>query len=439
MVPFRCRLLAAALLACLPLSAEIRTLTILHTNDLHARLSPLENGNGGFAYVAAVIRRERANCNDCLLLNAGDMVQGSPVSTMFHGLPIYEIANLLGFDAATLGNHEFDYGWMQARKFVQTAKYPVVTANVVNAQGELLTPKPYVILKANGLRVAVIGAMTDTLRTLTTPNLMGDWHTIPVVATVRKYAAEVRDRADLIVVLGHITAEEETALQNTPEISVVISGHIHRGMEEASVKDGHVLVRMKGYGEEVGRLDLRVDTEKKEAVSWKWKRLPVDSKVIAPAADVAKLVRHWEDEVTARVDQPLAVSEKQFSKTEVKRLIEQALREETGSDFALMNIGGVRDTLPKGQLLVRHIWNIMPFDNRVVVGTFKGKDLPPVVLNGRKVDPERTYTLAVSDYTAANQETRENLQTTGLQFPNDVGLMRDILVDWFRKKKVITD
>src|SRR5581483_11156971 len=107
------RVLAAALLLCAAAAAETRPLTILHTNDLHARLSPLENGHGGFAYLATAIRRERANCAACILLNAGDLVQGTPVSTIFHGLPVYEVANLFHFDVATLGNHEFDYGWPQ--------------------------------------------------------------------------------------------------------------------------------------------------------------------------------------------------------------------------------------------------------------------------------------------------------------------------------------
>src|ERR1700730_7110333 len=109
-----------SLLLVLQVRAEIRSLTILHTNDLHARLLPLENGHGGFAYLAAVIRRERANCSDCIVLNAGDLLQGTPVSTIFHGRPVYQIGNLLGSDAATLGNHEFDYGWQQARTFMDT-------------------------------------------------------------------------------------------------------------------------------------------------------------------------------------------------------------------------------------------------------------------------------------------------------------------------------
>ena len=71
-----CALLALALISCPLLRAEIRSLTILHTNDLHARISPLDNRHGGFAYLAAVITRERAGCLDCILLNAGDLVQG---------------------------------------------------------------------------------------------------------------------------------------------------------------------------------------------------------------------------------------------------------------------------------------------------------------------------------------------------------------------------
>jgi 5'-nucleotidase/UDP-sugar diphosphatase len=430
--------LALALLACAPLAAEIRSLTILHTNDLHARLSPLEDRQGGFAYYAAAIRRERAHCTDCILLNAGDLVQGSPVSTIFHGLPVYEIGNLFGFDAATLGNHEFDYGWMQVRKFIQTAKYPIVSSNLVGAGGGLFTSQPYVILNVNKLRVAVIGAMTEALPGLSQPQLLGEWHTLPVVATARKYAAELRAKSDLVVLLGHITGEEEAEfLKSAPEIPVMVTGHVHSGLDKAESRDGRVLVRVKGYGAELGRLELKVDTEKKAPVSWTWKRIPVDSTRIEPAADVAGEVKRWEDEVSARVDQPLAVSKRQFTKLEVKRLIEQAIRDESGADFAFMNLGGVRDLVPQGQLKVRNIWDIMPFDNMVVVGTFKGRELPPVVLGDRKVEPDRDYTLAVSDFTAANQGGSDSLRATGLTFPNQVGLLRDLLVDWFRKKKVI--
>ncbi len=425
------------LLACASLTAEVRSLTILHLNDLHAHISP-ENGHGGFAYLAALIHRERANCTDCILLNAGDLVQGTPVSTIFRGEPIYRLANLLGFDADCLGNHDFDYGWAQTVKFTTIANYPIVTANVVNAAGQLITPKPYVILKVNGLRVAVIGGMTESLYKLSTPKLLGEWHTTPLVETVRKYARELRDQSDLVVLLAHITGEEENAILHTvPEIPVSVTGHIHAGIAEALSHDGRVLVRVKSYSEELGRLDLRVDTEKKAPVSWTWKRIPVDTATIQPDEAVAREVKVWEDKVAAQVDRPLAIAKRSFDKREVKRLIEQAVREETHSDFAFMNLGGVRDSLPQGQLLDRNIWNVMPFDNEVVIGTFKGRDLPKTVVGDRKIDPDRDYTLAVSDYTAANQGVPESLGVTGLEFPKNAGLMRDIILKWFRHKKVI--
>jgi 2',3'-cyclic-nucleotide 2'-phosphodiesterase (5'-nucleotidase family) len=327
---------------------------------------------------------------------------------------------------------------MQARKFIETARYPIVTANLVNAKGELFTPKPYVVLKVNQLRVGVIGGMTEELRTLTNPSSMGDWHTTPLVEAVRKYAAELRGQTDLIVLLAHIDESEEQAiLESVPEIQVSVTGHIHTGLTAARSHDGRVLVRVKSYGVELGRLDLKVDTATHKLVDWKWKRIPVDSSKTAPAADVAALVEKWEAQVKALVDRPLAISRREFRPLEIKTLMENALREETGADFVFINAGGVRDILPKGQLLERHIWNIMPFDDMLVMGTFKGKDLPAVVVGARKVDPNHEYTLAVSDFTAANQATAENLRTSGLEFPHQIGMVRDLLIDWFRKKKVI--
>jgi 2',3'-cyclic-nucleotide 2'-phosphodiesterase (5'-nucleotidase family) len=425
-------------LLCGSAAGEVRTLTILHTNDLHARLSPLENGKGGFAYVLAAVKRERQGCTDCIFLNAGDLVQGAPVSTIFRGEPVYELSNLFGFDTATLGNHEFDYGWEQARKFLTIAKYPIVSANVVDAGGRTLTPHGYVILHVNGLRVAVLGAMTDSLRTLSGSKLLGEWHTEAVLPALKRAAAEVREESDLIVLLGHIDDREEQAfLHEAPEIPVLVTGHMHDGIPEAMTYDGRVAVRVKSYGQELGRLELRVDTEKKAPVSWNWKRIEIDSHAIVPDPVMAREVAKWEQAVSAQVDRPLAVAAHAFDKDQVKALIERALREQTGADFAWMNAGGIRDTLPKGQLLERHIWNIMPFDNLVVIGTFKGRDLPAKVVGSRKIEPDREYTLAVSDYTAANQETAENLGTTGLQFPREAGRMRDVLLDWFRKRKVI--
>src|SRR6202012_4464660 len=117
------------------------------------------------------------------------------------------------------------------------------------------------------------------------PALLGDFHTIPSVATVRKYAAELKSQCDLVVVVGHINPSEEQAFLKEPDTRVIMSGHTHSGLAHELTNGDHVMVRVKSYGEELGRLELKVDTEKKAPVSWVWKKIVIDDAKITPAPD----------------------------------------------------------------------------------------------------------------------------------------------------------
>ncbi|MFB3827682.1 MAG: bifunctional UDP-sugar hydrolase/5'-nucleotidase [Bryobacteraceae bacterium] len=418
-------------------AAEPRAVTILHTNDLHARLLPLEDGTGGFAELAAVVREERRNCSWCVLVNAGDLVQGSPVSTIYRGLPVYQIGNLFGFDVATIGNHDWDYGWERLREFMKIARYPMVAANIVDGGGALMTGKPYVVKTVNGVRVAFLGAVTEELKTLTTPKLRGPWRAEDVIARVRRYAGEAAKRAELLVLVAHVSEREEQALLDSDlPVPVMVTGHAHRGLERARSANGHVLARVKAYAQELGRLDLKFDPRTRRVESWQWKRIRVEANGVKPAPDVARQVARWEAEVSKVVDVPIGEARRQLDKPAVKALIERAMRERMGADFAFMNMGGVRDILPAGRLLARHVWNIMPFDNKIVMGRFNGSQLPETVTAGRHIDPERQYTLATSDFTAANQGAPGELRSTGLVFPVEGPLLRDAVIEWIRRKKV---
>jgi 5'-nucleotidase / UDP-sugar diphosphatase len=433
------RLLAFFFFAIATQAQDVRALTILHSNDLHAHLLPDDRGMGGFAYLATAVREERARSGACLYLNAGDLVQGSPVSTLFKGLPIYQIANRLGFDVSTLGNHEFDYGWQRIPDFVRTAKFPIVSANVVNDQGALLAGKPYVIKTAGGIRVAVIGLLLgDLVGNLATPEKVGPWHVLPVVETARKYAAELRDKADLIVVLGHLhDGEADEILKQVPDVSVAIVGHAHKAYVKLHNFDGRVGALVTSYGVELGRLDLQVDMTAHKLKSAEWKIIPVDSKKLTPDPRVAREVAHWEAKVSKLVDVPIGESKRRLEKKDLQALVERAMCEQTGSDLAWVNLGNIRDVVPEGPVLARAIWNILPFDNAVVIGKFKGSQLPAKVREGHTIDPEREYTLAVTDFTAANQASNDQLAVSGLEFPKTAAMQRDMVIEWIRKKRVL--
>jgi len=164
-----------------------------------------------------------------------------------------------------------------------------------------------------------------------------------------------------------------------------------------------------------------------------WEKIPVEH--ITPDPQVAHLVEEWGSKVGKIVDVEIGFSKRELSEPELKRITEQALRDERGVDFAFQNRGGIRDNLPKGRILARHIWNIHPFDNWVAIGRFRGSGIPAAVRDGRQLDPEKEYTLACSDYVAENQH---ETGTHGLQFPaKREGQVRDYVIDWIKKRKVI--
>ena len=413
-------LLAALAAQC----ANVERVTILHLNDLHARLLSDEQGRGGFAHVATAIARERANTENAVVLHAGDMVQGSPVSTIFEGTPVFEAANRLGFDAHCLGNHEFDYGWEKIADFQRVTNAPILAANVVDDQGKRLVP-PTAVLSAGGLQIGVVGALTPGLARLIKPSQAGPWRAAPLVESLRAPVAEMNAAADLVVVLGHLFDDEDEAiLRGLPDVDVLVGGHDHGGRNTELVIDGRLGVKLRPYGRELGRLDIAVGRYAGQNVQHRWRRIPVSQDRFPADADVAALVDHWESKVSELVDIEIAKCDRALGRDEVKGLIERALREATGAQIAYMNRGGVRDSLTQGTVMARHIWNILPFDNLLVEAAVRGNQLPEEARAGQVVERDRMYRFVTNDYVAGLPEF------AGIDFKTSDLTLRDAVLDW---------
>ena len=234
-------------------------ITILHFNDLHDHLLP-EAGIGGVAHMATLLKREQAAAHASLTLSAGDIDQGTPVSTLFNGAPDYEIANNLGIDVSCLGNHEFDYGWRKIRDFMEIARFPTVNANVMDASGNRMLNPPYVIREAGGMRIAVIGVLLEKMLDHTTQENLGPYHVAPIVETLRPIVADAKQHADMVVVLGHVEqVEGESILHSLPDVSVVVIGHQHTAWKGPIEFEGRLLIHAAGYTRQVGRLVMQYD------------------------------------------------------------------------------------------------------------------------------------------------------------------------------------
>jgi len=422
--------------------STVHEFTILHINDFHDRLLPDPDGIGGAAHLATVLKRERAAAQASITLNAGDLVEGTPVSTAFEGVPDYEIANNLGIDVNCLGNHEFDYGWMKIREFMQIENFPTVSANTVDASGNRLVNPPYVVRDVGGMRVAVVGALLEGLLNNTTSDRVGPYGAAPIVETLRPIVARAKEQADMVVVLGHLEkAEGESILHDLPDVSVVVIGHDHRPWNEPVEIDGKFVIHAGGYGRQVGRMVLRYDTATRRIVSHEWTGIPVDDSEYPADPTVEAQVEKWEARVAALVDIPIGLATREIPRPEVKTLMERAMLDRFPADFAFTNRGGVRDVLHTGELLARHIGNVMPFANSVVTLEIPGDQLAalkdhsggtdPVVT--APLDPKRVYRLDTTDFVAQSWADK------GKVFPRqDQGvLLRDVLTDWIKQRKVI--
>jgi len=426
-------------LACACAAQPPVELTILHVNDLHARLLPDAEGRGGFAYVAAVLERERAAAAATLTLHAGDMVQGSPVSTLFHGAPIFTIANGLGIDVHCLGNHELDYGWQEVPEYVSLATFDTVSANVTDADGGRLVD-PFVVRQVGGLRIAVVGAMTERLSSLVVSAKRGPWNAAPLVPTLRPVVEEAAAVSDMVIVLGHLEGgEAEAILKELPQVAVVVQGHPHVAWEDALEIDGRVAVNASGYGRDVGRLRLRYDPTRRRILSYDWELLPVIAAELTPDPEVERVVAEWEARASAVVDVPIGRATRKIDGDEMLALVKTAMRDAVGAELAYLGEGGIRDDLPQGELLARHVWNVLPFDDELVTVEMSGRQVVELqdrvledtpIADPATLDPDRTYRLVSTGYYAArwaDSGVELDWTSTGI-------VLRDAVIDWIKAR-----
>ena len=219
---------------------------------------------------------------------------------------------------------------------------------------------------------------------------------------------------------------------------MVVAGHSHEGYPAMTNIDGRVAVLVPAYGVQLGRLDLKVDVGAKKLLSAEWTKIPIVAS-IPPAPDVAREVAKWESKVSKLVDVPIGESTARLERNnpELRKMIERAMAEQSGADIAWINPGNVRDRMPEGRILARTVWNILPFDNYIMLGKFKGSELPPSITKRYPVEPDREYTVATTDFTVANQSDKDQLNATGLRFPQTGPLQRDAMIEWIKKKKVV--
>lgn len=234
--------LLAACCVCCMVAAQEQELYILHTNDTHSRIDPVPQsepnleiaGRGGFVRRATLIKQLRAQHPDLLLFDCGDFSQGSPYYNMFRGEVEVKLMNEMGYDAGTLGNHEFDLGLDNLARLIRLARFPFVCANygVVGTVLEGLV-KPYTVLERGDIRIGVFGLGPDLESLLPEKSYEGVIFENPI-ETAQRVADLLRneEQCDLVVCLSHLgwkfgDFSDEALIAATRGIDIVLGGHSH--------------------------------------------------------------------------------------------------------------------------------------------------------------------------------------------------------------------
>jgi 5'-nucleotidase len=226
-------------------SAADTVITILHTNDTHSQIDPLpandaNAGKGGIARRATLVKRVRKENPNTLLVDAGDVLQGTPYFNFYKGEVEYKAMSAVGYDVGTLGNHEFDNGVEALAAALKFANFDIVSANY-DVKGTALEPlvKRYVVKTVAGIRIGLFGLGVSPVALITPDNFKGVTYIDPVIAA-REVVKKLREdeRCALVVCMSHLGYNDDTqrgdrlVASQIDGIDFIASGHTHTFMKE---------------------------------------------------------------------------------------------------------------------------------------------------------------------------------------------------------------
>jgi len=376
------------------------TLTILHTNDVHAHDLPfMERGRsvGGMARIAYLIRRIRDSCKDVVAVDAGDFFQGTPLFERYQGEIEVNCLNKAGYDLVTLGNHEFDNGPEILGKNLRLANFAITSCNLDCSKAKELEMlvKPSIVKVFNGEKVAFIGAITPDLEHVTLKSKpvevtgVGDSWMEPIAAEVER----IKQRGiNKIVLVTHLGLELDKQLaQSLSDADVIIGGHSHTRLDQpiwVEHKDATktVIVQTGSYGRTLGKLTATFDkvghlieTKTQSHLISITDRLKEAPDVASYLSEKTKPLEYLRQEIVGYASSEF---DNRFNNmpwdSAIGDLICDALVEagtEYGAKISLQNRGGIRARIEAGAISEEKVRELLPFDNKVVLATVKGDRL----------------------------------------------------------------
>ncbi len=517
-------------------------ISVIGTNDVHGQFLAAR-GRGGmttFSGYVENLRQARAADGGVLLVDGGDMWQGTLESNINEGALMVEAFNALGYAAAAIGNHEFDFGPAgpaavpsepgddprgNLKRRAKEAKFPLLAANLIDeSTGRVVdweNVRPSTIVEVAGVKIGIVGILTKSTPATTILANVSGLRIAPLTETIIREASALREQGAMLVIVtahagGRCTEYDDprdlSSCDLSGEILAVANSlprglidHIvggHEGHAVAHVINGTVVTIGLSYGRVFGRADFRIDlaTGRVEDINvhrpqpicpfysaagdcaWVSEPAPgierarYEGRPVLPTFEVEAVAERALGAVAASRGEWLGVElETAFTlennpESTLGNLVTDVLRESLDVDIAVLNVsGGLRANLPDGRLLYGNVYEMFPFDNRVVILVLSGAEVRRIIeasifagdrrpgfsgmrveagctegkldirlhlANGRRIENEDSLRVAVNDFLATSGDgiLTPVMPASGFVYEDDPRLIRDVIADWFRNR-----
>ena len=341
---------------------------ILSANDMHAAIEC-------FPRLCFVADSLRALYPDLLILSAGDNRSGDPINDMYEipAYPMVSLMNIVGFQASTLGNHEFDSGQEGLAKLINMSNFPYLCANIRPAAKTGIHVRPWQMFDVGGVRLAIIGvtALGPMGKPESHPDNMTDLEFSDPLQSVQQYK-NLRQQSDVVLLLSHMGYEDDVKLSaELPWVDLIVGGHSHTQLKGGEMHNGILITQNVNRLARVTHITLTLENGKvtgKTAENIAIKGVKRENKVVAKLTDYFTNNPAF-DEVLAVNDQPVSTYE------ELGCLMTDAYLKAANADISLQNYGGVRyDTLSIRGITVKDVLQLDPFQNNLVEMTVTGNE-----------------------------------------------------------------
>src|SRR6266513_288304 len=396
------------------LNPETVCISILHTTDLHGHILPTFDYDGkpdcgGLARCATQIRRWRRENPNSILIDVGDVYQGTDVSLRNKGALMIDLLNHLDYDAWVVGNHEFDWGMECFEHALQQSNMPVLAANMLmegkpefpDAKHPFANIQPFILKEIAGIKIAIVGITTPGMPFWLWPEFTrGLDFRHPVEPVRRAITRAKRGGANAIVLTGHMGLKTRTGgddFANTvmaltsefPEVAVFIAGHTHQDVP-SRLTNGVLFTQADHFGIHVGRVDLLFDRNSKKLLRREAmcelmdKRVNFDQIVLSRAKSQLAESGAALAQPIGELTETLHARGRRGQPSEIEKLIGAAITETLANRSIMVDavMHGVFDEnaiLAAGLTRVKDIWNIIPYENLIVTATLSSDEIKTVM------------------------------------------------------------